>query len=322
MEQNIDEVKQFWNTNPLLGRNKSNSCVLCGEDNFVTLIEECRDYEYNVPWKANLVKCLSCGLVSTSPLPIFDELELFYPPDYANYGIPNSSLSKLLSHLYAMGERRKLKNILNKKCRILDVGCGSGSYLDSLCNTGHELHGTEFSEEAAEISRKKGHIVHVGELQQLHLESNFFDVVRLNHVLEHVIDPVSTLCEIRRIIKIDGFVIIETPNTDCIDFSIFSRYWGALHFPRHIHLFSASTMGNLCERCGFKISTLRYTLMPTGWSMGIQNLLVDKFHIGLKNGRMKFYQYLMLAVMPIVLLQRVFSKNTMMQVVAKTHPTD
>ena len=78
-----------------------------------------------------------------------------------------------------------------------------------------------------------------------------FDLIRMGHVIEHVRDPLATLRRAWELLKPGGTLFGETPNIDCWDFELFGRYWGALHFPRHIALFSPETISEACERAGF-----------------------------------------------------------------------
>jgi 2-polyprenyl-3-methyl-5-hydroxy-6-metoxy-1,4-benzoquinol methylase len=274
----------------------------------------CRDYEYGVPYRAGYLLCETCGLARIDPLPSHEELTRFYPPDYANYSAPASKLSRMLMAMYDSGVRRQASFFAPSGSRVLDVGCGGGHYLDKLAGKDLELHGTEFSEDAARPARDKGHTVHVGALENLDLPPGHFRLIRLNHVIEHVLDPLATLRAASRLLAPGGAVVVETPNLHCPDFRLFGKYWGALHFPRHLHLFTLRTMGAAAEQAGLRVTKAVFTVMPTGWSLGLQNLLAGTVGIRIANGRCALYPFFMLGFLPFAMLQKLARAGTMMQV--------
>ncbi|MFP5240149.1 MAG: class I SAM-dependent methyltransferase, partial [Acidobacteriota bacterium] len=216
--------------------------------------------------------------------------------------------------LYDRGVRTQAATLAPNGGRLLDVGCGGGQYLDKLAGLGLEPHGSEFSEDAALPARRKGHTVHVGALEELELPDGHFRVIRMNHVIEHVLNPVTTLEAAARLLAPGGTVVIETPNLDCPDFKILGRYWGALHFPRHLHLFTPRTMRRAADRAGLGVARVKFTPMPTGWSLGLQNLLAGTVGVKIVKGRCALYPFFMLGFLPLAALQMLAGAGTMMQI--------
>ena len=96
---------------------------------------------------------------------------------------------------------------------LLDVGCGLGTFLSLAESFGWQVSGTEVSEFAVSYAKKElARDVFLGNLEKAGFENNYFDVVTLWHVLEHVQRPVKLLAEVKRIIKPGGLVVIEVPN--------------------------------------------------------------------------------------------------------------
>lgn len=79
--------------------------------------------------------------------------------------------------------------------------------------------------------------VDLGDLLDIGLEAASFDVIVMNHVIEHVYDPVATLVECRRLLAPEGKIIIITPNLKSYGHEIYGEDWRALEPPRHLHLF-------------------------------------------------------------------------------------
>jgi SAM-dependent methyltransferase len=208
--------------------------------------------------------------------------------------------------------------LIGRSGRILDVGCADGHYLDAIGRHGQwELHGTDISAAAAQRAAVKGHQVHVGALEDLELGRGRFSLVRMNHLLEHVVDPFTTLATAREVLQPGGFLVGETPNIACPDFRVLKRYWGALHLPRHIFFFSPPTLAAALARAGFVNVRISFTLMTTGWALGIQNYLQSRRRRTLRRGRIAGYPLLLLGFVPVLLLQKAARASTMMRFTAQ-----
>jgi SAM-dependent methyltransferase len=104
---------------------------------------------------------------------------------------------------------------------------------------------------AAEARRISGVPVHLGRLEDAEFPDDSFDAITMNHVIEHVYDPVSLLQESRRILRIAGTLVITTPNVDSYGHDRFGATWRGLEPPRHLHLFSQRTLHQAALQAGF-----------------------------------------------------------------------
>jgi 2-polyprenyl-3-methyl-5-hydroxy-6-metoxy-1,4-benzoquinol methylase len=117
---------------------------------------------------------------------------------------------------------------------------------------GWEVEGQEVDATAAEQARTRhGLRVHLGALADVALSGSTFDVVAMNHVIEHVPDPLALLKECRRILKPGGRLIAVTPNVNSLGHHRFGACWRGLEPPRHLHLFSVTTLNHLGVQAGF-----------------------------------------------------------------------
>jgi len=149
----------------------------------------------------------------------------------------------------------------SERGRLLDVGCGNGSFLVQMKQLGWEVTGIEPDGEAASFSRKNyGLDVFKGPLEEAKYPNEHFDTITMNHVIEHVLDPISLLKECRRILRPGGKLIVITPNIDSLGQRIFREAW--LHWdpPRHLFLFSSETLGETARRAGLVNQELRTTM--------------------------------------------------------------
>ena len=88
-------------------------------------------------------------------------------------------------------------------------------------------------------------------MKTLELAGESFDAVVMNHVIEHVHDPVELLVEARRLLKQDGVLVLITPNAESQEHRIFGASWYSLDPPRHLHIFSPRSLSKLARLSGF-----------------------------------------------------------------------
>ena len=117
------------------------------------------------------------------------------------------------------------------------------------------LFGVEVNEYAANLAREQGLDVRLGTLEQAHFPNDFFDVVTLWDVLEHLHDPAGCLQEIARILKPDGLLVIRVPNASGLAARMFGRYWAGFDAPRHLYVFTPATLAKLLALNHFECVT-------------------------------------------------------------------
>ena len=139
--------------------------------------------------------------------------------------------------------------------KILDVGCGLGWLLSSLDNK-WDKHGIEISKFASSHASKFGNI-HNGTLDDFD-EKLKFDVIVMNHVIEHLENPVGALQKIYKLLKPGGTFIIGTPNFDSAAARRYGSNFRLLHDPTHISLFSSDSMHRCLRDQNFKINYVDY----------------------------------------------------------------
>jgi SAM-dependent methyltransferase len=144
---------------------------------------------------------------------------------------------------------------------LLEVGCGSGRYLDLMRALGWKrVVGVDFSAKAVEQAKGTlGLEVYCGELKDVVLEPNSFDAVSLSHTLEHVPDPIAFLRDIYRVMKPGARLAIIVPNVESFSSRVYRDYWLALEPPRHLVNFNRRGLSMALERAGLSIETLKTT---------------------------------------------------------------
>ena len=240
---------------------EQNRCVICGSTNYglVLVSKDCRSSILRTTNEDfNLVQCQQCGLLFIAPTPSAETLSKFYPEAY------HSRPSQIQTIIVKFLNLRKLRQImlLKKSGLILDVGCGDGSFLLPFSERGWDTYGVDVSKSACNLAIKRlGRNIFNSELSDCHFPSNYFDVIILNHVVEHLSNPNETLKEISRILKNDGILVLFTPNVDSFQFKLSKEKWFHLDLPRHLCLYNPKTLANLIDKNGFKIIARTYPLL-------------------------------------------------------------
>ena len=117
-------------------------------------------------------------------------------------------------------EERKffqIKKFINKKNdpALLDIGCGSGTFLDVCKQNGWYVEGVDVSPSVSQSVLENYNIeVHHGDFNKIKFNKTF-DVITLWGVLEHVSDPIATIKKAKELLNNDGMLIFEVPSADC-----------------------------------------------------------------------------------------------------------
>src|SRR2546422_247819 len=269
-------------------------CHLCqtpGELLYANL----RDRLFGVRGVWNILRCPLCGLVWLDPRPSAEEIGQLYAEyhthtatdgalhtlsrlrkgaerailgtAYAYRGLATDGLARVTGRVLSwVGPLREEAGATvmwldgSLRGRLLDVGCGSGQFLAQMQQLGWEVMGVEPDPVAAGVAHRMFHLnVASGTLEGARLPESSFDVVTMNHVIEHVPDPIGSLRECNRVLREGGRLIVVTPNVDSLGHRFFNRSWRGLEVPRHLQLFTLQALGACAERAGLRASELRTT---------------------------------------------------------------
>jgi 2-polyprenyl-3-methyl-5-hydroxy-6-metoxy-1,4-benzoquinol methylase len=136
---------------------------------------------------------------------------------------------------------------------LLDVGCGDGSFLVLMRSIGWTVAGIEASRDAAKVARERhGLEIREGNIEEVDLPDTY-DAITMQHIIEHVREPVRVLGATRVALKPGGVLSIRTPNLDSLGHARFRDLWMPLDPPRHLHLFTPSTLATCVKKAGFTI---------------------------------------------------------------------
>ena len=116
-----------------------------------------------------------------------------------------------------------------------------------------------------------------------------------------------------------SILIIETPNFNSYDSSLFKKYWGGLHQPRHTFLWTEKSLKEHLSIWNYDSKSFK-SPQSAHWAISVQNILSDKFKffkLFIKNGRIPGYLILVIFFLPISIFQNFFNKGSVLNIVAK-----
>jgi SAM-dependent methyltransferase len=200
-----------------------------------------------------------------------------------------SSYKKILLWFFYFTYRSRLDIIpFTGEGRLLDIGCGNGRYLSTLKKLGWQTYGIEQNPGSSEYARTELHLnVETGDLLNYKYLDKFFDVITMWHSLEHLYEPISTLKEVKRILKDDGLLVIAVPNVDSFAAKVFKENWYQLEIPIHLIAFSPDSITRMLESAGFKIKKIYYDRRNSPLSRSLHNLKDGKYRLFAKLSRFK-----------------------------------
>lgn len=154
-----------------------------------------------------------------------------------------------------------------KDGKILDYGCGNGALLDKMMVGGWQAYGLDVDPKAIDHCRTKGINASVGDIDSQNYLDDFFDVITINHVIEHVHEVDALFASCFRVLKKGGKLVIATPNTESWQHNVYKENWLQLDPPRHLHIFNINNLEKVVKRNNLKIVKSFSSCRIDAWSV-------------------------------------------------------
>lgn len=231
-------------------------------------------------------------MLITSPQPKEDELSKYYESEaYISHTDASKSLFDKAYQVvknYTIKQKIKLINSLNsEKKTILDIGCGTGDFLEACKNNDWKITGVEPNERARNLTIKKTDIgIFINIEEVIENTSNKFDVITMWHVLEHVPNLQEYINSLKNLLKSNGVLIIAVPNYKSHDAVYYEKFWAAYDVPRHLWHFSQKSINLLFKDFGFEL----VKTLPMKFDAYYVSLLSEKYKSGKSNPFKAFYR--------------------------------
>lgn len=266
------------------------SCPLCGQKEFkdVLLVKD----HMITKESFQIRQCSACGFHFTNPRPSPEEIGRYYKSE--EYVSHSSSKKGIINKLYnwvrkyTLRQKVKLLERVSPGKELLDVGAGTGHFLNACKQKGFHVEGLEPDKDAARFAREAFQL----ELKSLDslrgIPAASKDVITMWHVLEHVYDLQADFSDLVRILKDDGVLIIAVPNPESFDARYYGEYWAAYDVPRHLYHFSEKDIAQLARIHGLVLKAV----LPMKFDSFYVSMLSEKykggsllraFRIGLKS---------------------------------------
>lgn len=196
-----------------------------------------------------VLSCTICGLSRTDPPPYEDDVTAEIYQDFSfNDAYKNPELWE--SFFIQMF---KYANKYKPNGKLLDIGCGSGFFINLARKKGYDTYGVELNKDAVNYGKNELNLNIVNlDLESANFPSNYFDVVTCSQLLEHIAKPNELLLEINRILKKDGILMLEVPNFNGLLVKLWKDKWSGFQPQWHIWQFKPKSLRKLLNKNQFE----------------------------------------------------------------------
>ena len=224
------------------------------------------------------------GYLETIPQPSSEKLPEYYKSeDYISHTDTKRNLLEKVYHVVrSISLKRKLKLInsfSSEEKNLLDVGCGTGDFLQIAQQNNWTVSGVEPNDEARLIanSKTKNSVYNIEQLSEFPKHS--FDVITLWHVLEHLPNLNKQVSTFKSLLKENGTLIIAVPNYKSYDAKYYKNFWAAFDVPRHLWHFNQKSISKLFSKENMKVVETH----PMKFDSYYVSLLSEKYKSGWMN---------------------------------------
>ncbi len=210
------------------------------------------------------MRCRRCGVGRLEPLPTKKVVDALYSSETYAQSYDSAGQEFVISEetaaIQLLPRFARLASHLPNKGNLLDIGASRGVFLNQAREHGWSTFGLEAGIETIEYAKRRwGIYIEQGTLEETALPDAFYDCVHLSHVLEHLLDPLSSIRHVSKSMKTGGVLVVEVP----FEFGdLFDRFRElVLRRPRllnevpssHLYFYTLGSLCKLLKRSGFEI---------------------------------------------------------------------
>ena len=236
-------------------------CPFCNSQNIGKALSV---KDYTVSSKIfELIKCSDCTGMFTQDVPGQEDIGSYYASE--NYISHSDTQKGFINKLYhrvrqktLQGKWALVKNETNTNAgNILDIGCGTGAFLNLMKNKGWQITGLEPDATARQNVEKLYQVAPMPITNFFTLANGSYDAITMWHVLEHVHQLHEYIDKIKSLLTENGKAFIAVPNYTSYDAQYYKEYWAAYDVPRHLYHFSPQSIKALVESHGMKLQKMK-----------------------------------------------------------------
>lgn len=253
-------------------------CPVCRNQDLRPFLT-CKDYTVSKE-DFEIRYCQQCQTGITQNIPNQENIAKYYQSEsYVSHSDTKKGLVNQLYHsarrLMLQSKYRLIKKLTRlDKGQILDIGSGTGYFLQAMKKNSWEVIGIEADAKARQFSQEHFGLTVFSPEEIKNISDERFDVITLWHVLEHLHDLHGTWQHLKRLLKNEGVLLIAVPNHQSYDAKHYQQYWAAYDVPRHLWHFSPKSLQILANEHKFRI--INRKMMP-----------FDPFYIALMSEKYK-----------------------------------
>lgn len=237
------------------------------QETYLSTCPVCGNEKWNKVYKIgawDIEECGGCAFAKINPLPLrTTRQECYSKEEVVSRNTPKKSFSRNFSRTMKqlfnkLTKRNKSAIFYNKLCkhlpekaRILDIGCGGGSFL-RLAKDRFFCAGVEISEYLVSSAREiEGADIKCGNFMDVDFKGETYDGITLISLLEHLDDPYGALRKCFSLLKKDGVLLLKTVNYECLNRKFKKAQWTGFRPPDHVVYFTPRNLSRLLKRAGF-----------------------------------------------------------------------
>lgn len=256
-------------------------CPICASD---AVASQLNVKDYTVSQKEFAVwHCKNCTARFTQDIPEQNAIGVYYQSD--NYISHSDTKKGIVNSLYHMVRRKTLQSKLNlvknevgmSKGEILDIGCGTGAFLNTMKTAGWGSTGLEPDETARAKAKELYQLEPQSPEKLFELQPGTYHAITMWHVLEHVHELHAYIKQLQHLLTPKGKIFIAVPNYTSKDAAVYQEYWAAYDVPRHLYHFSPQSIAQLIAPYNLKLTAIK----PMWYDSFYVSMLSEKY----KNGK-------------------------------------
>ena len=225
------------------------NCPICNKQEY---------YEWGKSGTFSILRCKTCGLGITSPVPSPEDLCKLNQDVYTLERRIQTYLSREDYFVKRYGKYIDKIKLYKGGGKLLDIGCNIGLFLKEAQSKGFCTTGIEVNKDCAAYGQEVFKLKIIPDsLENIGFEKDKFDVVTLFDVLEHIPDLKIFINEVRRILRVNGLLVLQLPNIESSMAKITKSKWPWLSAPDHLYHFTPKTIIQFLEANGFSIKEIR-----------------------------------------------------------------